>query len=590
MREGTVLRRRDEPAGPAVAREVGVLQADPRLRFAVLAASAVLLLVGLGWLDAVAPDEPRALQVAEEMRSFEHGVKGLVLLHLNGEAYTQKPPLYYWLAVAAGTPTGRVTELAARLPSALAGLVVVWLTMQLGTRLLGRGAGVLGAAMLVTVYSFAHLARRVQFDVVLAAFELAGLTCFWWLDRGLGRERRLQAGLHGALGLAVLTKGPVGFLIPVLGIVAFLVWERRPRDLRRAFPLWGFALSVLPGLVWIATATALAPKGFAAAAVGENLLGRFMASTSHARPFLYYLWTFPLDFLPWTLAWPLVFWIGRRDVFAPGAPDEARRAWRFLLAGIAASLIFFSLSSGKRGLYQVPIFPATALLTADALLRWLTGRARLPRAFTVLAGLVVALLVAAGAGAVAAGLGRPVLVRAARLAEVDRPLLLAFGCGLLGIASAAVAGWVVGVRNRISVLVFPGIVAGTFAAAELAVFLLLMPAIEPGTTLRPTALAAAERTAPGGRIGLLGDSPMIGPLVYYGERRVALLRRPADVERFFAEGGRALVLNRKKLERLTTPVDIVHRTRSGPRELLVVTPRMASDDGARGSGVEPAAH
>jgi len=543
----------------------------------VLAASAVLLLTGLGWLDADAPDEPRALQVAEELRSGEHGAEGLVLLHLNGEVYTQKPPLYYWLAAAAGTPTARVTELAARLPSALAGIFVVWLTLHLGTRLLGSGAGVLGAAILLTVYSFSHLARRVQFDVLLTALELAALTCFWWLDRGLAEPRRLQAGLHAALGLAVLTKGPVGFLIPALGIAAFLIWERRPRDLVRAFPLWGFALSVLPGLLWIGAASALAPSGFAATAVGENVFGRFFAGTSHQRPFFYYLWSFPQEFLPWTLAWPVVYWIGRREIFAPGADDAPRRAWRFLLAGIAVSLLFFSLSGGKRGLYQLPVFPATALLTADALLRWLAGRARVPRPFTVGAGLLIALLLGLGAEGILAGVGRPLFLPEDQLAELDRPLLLAFGCGLVGIASAALAAWILGVRNRISVLAFPGLVAGTLAAVELAVFLLLLPALEPTTTLRPTALAAAEHTPPGGRIGLLGDRSMTGGLVYYGERRVAPLRTPQDVERFFAEGGRALVLKRKKLERLTVPVEVVHRARSGRRELLVVTPRTASD-------------
>jgi 4-amino-4-deoxy-L-arabinose transferase-like glycosyltransferase len=556
------------------------VQAGPRLSFAVLAASAVLLLTGLGWLDADAPDEPRALQIAEEMRSFEHGPAGLVLLHLNGEVYTQKPPLYYWLAAAAGAPAGRVSEFAARLPSALAGLFVVWLTLHLGTRMLGSGTGVLGAAILVTVYSFSHLARRVQFDVLLTAFELSALACFWWLDRGLGRPRLHQAGLHLALGLGVLTKGPVGFLIPVLTIAAFLVWERRPRDLARAFPLWGFVLSLGPGLLWIAVATALAPAGFASTAVGENVFGRFFAGTSHARPFHYYLWSFPQEFLPWTLAWPALLLSGRRQVFAPGADGSAHRAWRFLLAGIAVSLVFFSLSSGKRGLYQLPIFPATALLTADALLVWLAGRARLPRAFTIGAASVIVLLLALGAEAIAAGLGRPFLLPAEQVAELRAPLLLAFGCGLIGVAFAALAAWLLGVRNRVSVLAFPGLVAGTLAAVELAVFLLLYPALEPTTTLRPTALAAAERTLPDGRIGLLGSRSMVGGLAYYGDRRVAELRTPEDVERFFAAGGGALVLKKKKLERLDMPLAIVHRARSGRRELVVVTPATDGSPGA----------
>ena len=555
-----------------------MIQAGPRWRALVLATAAVLLLAGLGGLDADAPDEPRALQIAEELRSGEHGAAGLVLLHLNGEVYTQKPPLYYWLAALAGAPGGHVSELAARLPSALAGLFVVWLTLLLGTRMLGSAAGALGAAILLTAYEFPYLARRVQFDVLLTAFELTALASFWWLDRGIGSRRRHQLVLHLALGLAVLTKGPVGFLIPALTILVFLLWEKRAREIAQAFPLWGLWLSLLPGVLWIAAATALAPDGFAGTAVGENLIGRFFTGSSHARPFWYYVWNFPLHFLPWAFAWPVVWLVARRSVFAPGGDDSAQRAWRFLLAGVATSLVFFSISAGKRNLYLLPVFPATALLSADALLRWLAGRTRVPRVLGGGAAVLLTLLFAIGVEAIAAGLGRPLLVPKERLAELRMSFLLAFGCGLVGVALASLAAGLLWVRNRVPTYGFPGLVAGTVAAVELAFFGLLLPALEPMQTLRATAVAAREHTPPGQRIGLLGSDSMVGGLNYYGERRVTMLA-PEDVERFFAEGGGALVLKGNKLERLSVPVEIVHRAHRGRRELLVVTPRTASDSG-----------
>ena len=554
-----------------------MIQAGPRWRALVLGTAAVLLLSGLGGLDADAPDEPRTLQIAEELRSGEHRLSGLVVLHMNGEVYTQKPPLYYWLAALAGAPAGHVSELAARLPSALAGIFVVWLTLLLGNRMLGSGAGVLGAAILLTAWLFPFLARRVQFDVLLTAFELTALASFWWLDRGIGNPRRHQLVLHLALGLAVLTKGPVGFLIPLLTILAFLVWERRPREIARALPLWGLSLSILPGVLWVAAATALAPEGFAGAAVGQNLFGRFFIGTSHARPLWYYLYNFPLDFLPWTLAWPALWVVARRSVFAPAGDESTQRAWRFLLAGVATNLLFFSLSSGKRGLYLLPVFPATALLSADALQRWLAGRARLPRAFGVGAAVVLALLLAVGVEAIAAGLGHPLLLRREALAELRLPFLVAFGCGLAGVGLAGLAAALLGMRNRAPAYAFPGLVAGVLAAVELAGFTLLLPALEPMQSYRPAALAAREITPPGQRIGLLGSRSLVGGLAYYGERRVTPLETPAEVERFFAAGGRALVLKGKKLDGLPVPVEVVERVHSGRRELLVVTPRTASD-------------
>jgi len=86
----------------------------------LIVGTGLLYLVGLDAIDLWTPDEPRYAAIAEELRSFRHGVRGLVLLHLNDEVYTQKPPLYFWLAALLGAPGGQVDEIAARLPSAMA--------------------------------------------------------------------------------------------------------------------------------------------------------------------------------------------------------------------------------------------------------------------------------------------------------------------------------------------------------------------------------------------------------------------------------------------------------------------------------------
>ncbi len=565
------------------------LPAGPRLRAAVLAAAALLYLLGLGWVDAAAPDEPRYLQVAEEMRSGVHGIEGLVLMHLNGEVYTQKPPLYFWLAAAFGAPFGHVSELAARLPSALAGLLCVLLTLRLGTRLFGSGGGVLGAALLLTVFEFAHLARRVQLDVLLTACELSALAGFWSVDRGLGPRRRGVVILHAAMALGILTKGPVAFLLPLLGIVAFLAWEGRLRDLRRAFPPWGLLISLGPGIAWIAAANALAPAGFADDALGENLIGRFFRGTSHARPFFYYLYHFPIDFLPWTLLWPGVAWVARHRVFGvrTGTGEPRRRAWRLLLSWVGASLVFFSLSSGKRGLYLAPIFPLAALLCADACIRGLSGRTRLPRAAAAVAASFAGLVFLIGVEALAAGTGHP-LAPIARwremVPELDRGFLLAFGSALVGVSCAGAMAWLVFARNRAPVLGYLGVAISTVFGVELAVFTLLYPALDPIRSPRAIAQLAARMTPPGEEIGLVGDRAMAGGLAYYSRRRIRELETPEEIQAFLAAGGHTFVAKRRKLDRVEafTPLAIVGRARTGRREVVVAIP--AGDPSSRPGG------
>lgn len=567
--------------------------ASTGLRVAVLAGAAALLLSGLGNVDAWAPDEPRYLQVAEELRATGGGAWDRLLLRLNGEVYDQKPPLYFWLAALSGAPFGRVTESAARLPSALAGIALVALTLALGTRLFGGRVAVLGAALMLTLAEFARNARRVQLDVLLAAFEAAALMLFWRIDRGIGPRRAQLALLHAALGLAVLTKGPVGFLVPVLVMAAYLAWERRLRELPRWLPAWGLLLSVGPALAWLAAASALAPSGFADDVLGPNLVGRFFSGTSHARPFYYFGPTYIYDCLPWTLLWPVVFLAGRR-LFAtpPGAAagdGERRRAWRFLLAWVGASLLFFSLSSGKRGIYLLPTYPAMALLCADAVVSFLAGRTRVPWGLAAAGASLAAFFALLGVEVVlAAATGEPPLLSAFAPAElqkqvgdwlgvVERPLLLAFGCGLVGLTLLACVAWVVLRRHRTAPLLHVVVAVVAVAGIELAAFLLLFPAANALRSPHPIARAAAQVTPVGRPIGLVGDRAMLGGLAYYGERPVESLLDEQSLTDFVRDGDATLVVKTRKLYRITNivPVEVLARARTGRRELLVVRPSAA---------------
>jgi 4-amino-4-deoxy-L-arabinose transferase-like glycosyltransferase len=334
-------------------------------REALLAvAAALVLFVGLGATGLSEPDEPRHGPIAEEMRQLRHGPAQLVVPRLNDEVYTQKPPLYYWLAALAGVPAGRVTEAAARLPSALAGLGTVLVAARLGASTFGAGAGLAAGAVLLTLPSFVDDARCARPDALLAFFVTLALAFAWRLDAGPGDPRRARVGLHGAVGLGMLAKGPVALLLPALGVLAWLAWERRLRDARRFVSAPALALSLGPIALWLAAAVALAPPGYLEAAVGENVFARFFSGTDHEQSIFYHLRSLPLTYLPWTLAWPLAF-LAARAALAPGAKPERARATRFLAAFVGAGVAFFSLSAGKRDVYLLPLYPALAVLVGE---------------------------------------------------------------------------------------------------------------------------------------------------------------------------------------------------------------------------------
>jgi hypothetical protein len=422
----------------------------------------------------------------------------------------------------------------------------------------------------------------VQLDPLLALLETLALAAFWRVDRGIGRRAANVAAFHLALGLAVLTKGPVGFLVPALIVVAYLAWEGRLRALTRAFPWWGFALSVAPGVAWIAAASALAPPGFADAALRENLLGRFFEGTAHVQRVTYYLVQLPLDFLPWTLLFPVAALGAWRTLRDPATTPEAQRAWRFLVAWVAASVVFFSFSAGKRGLYLLPAFPAVALLCAGGLERWLAARARAPKRLALFAFTVGALFALVGALALQLGSGAPLpalfdndwlgrWLRPSDLGDIDLAGLRSFGLTLFGAIVAAAVAWVALARSRSSALRFVFVPIGLAYAALFAAFAQLFPAIDGMRSVRPIALAASAHTPAGESIGLYDEHNLVGGLAYYAEDPVRELATPADVEAFFRDGGRIVVARERKLA--GKPLgQVVERFRSGERQVVLIAP------------------
>jgi 4-amino-4-deoxy-L-arabinose transferase-like glycosyltransferase len=439
--------------------------------------------------------------------------------------------------------------------------------------------------VLLTVFRFGHLARRVQLDVLLTGLELGALLLFWTLDRSPRRDPRRVAGFHACLGLALLTKGPVG-LLPLAVAGAFLVWEGRGRTLSRALPAWGWLLTLGPVLAWLGAALALAPPGFFQEAVVENLVGRFFEGTSHARPFTYYLVQLPLDFLPWTLLWPAVFIEARRLFRAPPGPavEAERRTWRFLLAWVGVFFVFFSLSAGKRGLYLLPAFPALALLVGRALDLVLARRVTWPAGLRVALGAVAAVVGCAGlAIALAGGLESPAapgfaLPPAVGWAAAGAMVLAA------GLALRAPGRTTPAVRHTLATVVGLG-------ALEAVVLTVAYPAFDPEKSPRPVAQAAVDATPGDGAIGVFDHRAMLGGLAYYSGRRVVALPDAGAVARFWSDGGGAVVVRRTRLERLAGagPRREVATVRSGRRAVAVVVPGEALPARATRSSSDSAA-
>ncbi len=543
---------------------------DRRGRIALFAVAAFFLLGGIADTDLWAPDEPRFGAVVQEMQRLERGVLDLVVLRLSGEVYTQKPPLFYWIAAAIGTLSGEVSEVSVRLPSALAGIGCIALCLALGRRLFGDPqVGLLAGAILLSVHQFGHLARRAQLDVILTLFVGLAVLAYWQLQSSAPRDRRWLFVLHISLGLGLLTKGPVA-LLPILIIAIHLVWEGRLASFRGCFPIWGILVMLGPVLIWVSLATLLAPAGFFQTAVIDNVWGRFANGTAHIRPVYYYLYHFPIEFMPWTLMWPAAALFTHRTLKDPSpeaSGHDARPALRLLLVWIATYFIVFTISSGKRGLYLLPCFPAVAVLCGAALHQGLTQRTSLPR--PVAAALMLSSLAAGGFGAWLFASGG---LELSHFPGFALPPL--FGGLLLATLIICSFSYLVLGRMEASLRLRCAVIIATVLTIEALVFRIAYPAFNLEKSPRPIAEAAREITPAGQRIGVFDQRDLIGGIVFYAGRRVTELRSPDDVHAFFDAGGRSMIVRAEKLNRTgrADRLHVHHSTRSGNRRLLLLTP------------------
>jgi 4-amino-4-deoxy-L-arabinose transferase-like glycosyltransferase len=324
----------------------------------LLAAGLVLFFWRLGSHDLWPPDEPRFALVAKEM--WTRG--DYAVLSLDDHLYTDKPPLFFWAINGFGRILGGIDEWAARLPSAVATILALFLIERLGAWLYDRRTGLLAALVFATSLQILERGRWASIDMTLNLFVLSAILLLW---RGRSRrtgERWLIMFAWIMMGLATLAKGPVGLVLPLLAVLPWALIERDFRFARRVFSPAGIALYLLVTLSWFGLFAHRLGLEYALWVLMHQNVERYVGAWNSTHPVWYYLWRFPIGFFPWIVFFP---W----GVAHALSREERRRrsAALFLLTWIAAILLFFSFSTGKRGVYIIPLYPAAAILVARLL-------------------------------------------------------------------------------------------------------------------------------------------------------------------------------------------------------------------------------
>ncbi len=345
----------------------------------------------------------RTMEGREALVTQEMVRSGNFILPLrNGETIPSKPPLLHWFGAAVSTLSGGVSIWSVRFPNAFFSALSVALTCLLGCRLSGRTVGVLAALLLFTIPCFLEMSREAWVDPVLSFFVLAAIASFAVMYEDEEWRGWRSFAFYLSLAGATLSKGPVGYILPLLVIVAYLAVQQQLSRLWSLFSLPGVLLAIGLPLAWYLLAFAQEGWPFVQKQVLQENLVRFTAGSGKRIPSSVF---FILPFLGEGFPWSFLFCIGLWN-FSRHAP--VREKGVLPLLWWATIFIFFSVSSGKRNVYLLPTYPAAALFAAEWGWPWVAAQERpLPPWLRTVLRLVA--LVSAGAilaGVISALCGR----------------------------------------------------------------------------------------------------------------------------------------------------------------------------------------
>jgi 4-amino-4-deoxy-L-arabinose transferase-like glycosyltransferase len=326
----------------------------------------VLLLLA-AWRPLALPDEGRYGEIGRWML-----VSGDWLTpRLNGIPFFHKPPLLHWLEAIAMSLFG-VHAWAVRLVPALhADLMLTALYLAArhigGERLAQRATLMLGTSL-----SFLIGGQYINHDMLVACW--IGVAIWSFAASFMQGERpdvRLALIGFAACALGVLSKGMIGFALPGLVLLIWLIWTRQLRKIARLPWLRGLALFGVLALPWFVLVHQQFPE-MLNYMFGTQQVSRFTGTTfNNTRAWWFYLACLLLLMFPWIL-------FVRPTRFAT---LEARdKAWLALLwIWVVAIVVFFSIPASKIIGYVLPVMPALALLAAIGYGEWMQNKDHISR-------------------------------------------------------------------------------------------------------------------------------------------------------------------------------------------------------------------
>lgn len=303
-----------------------------------------------------------------------------------GHFWYDKPVFFYWQIASAFKLFG-FHEFAARFWPALMGVFSLLLMFWFGRKLFpNQSVGITGALILGTSFEFWMIAKFIITDMTLFFFFNGALACFLLAYRGGSREKNYYYLFYIFCGLATLTKGPIGFLLPGLIVLLFLCWTRNGSELKQMKIIPGILLFLVVTIPWYLGMYLQHGRAFILNFFGvHNYLRATVSEHPKDNVFYYYFLILLVGFFPWIAFLPQTI----KNLWPKGKGlHQADSDMKFLIAWIVVVFMFFEFMATKYPTYTFAVLFPLSLLTA----RFFEARREIPAKKLIWSGLVIFLL------------------------------------------------------------------------------------------------------------------------------------------------------------------------------------------------------
>ena len=313
-----------------------------------------LLLLGNGSIPMTDPVESNyTLTAAEMLASGDY-----ISPRIYGNYWFDKPVFFYWELIAAFSAFG-INDFAARFFPVVFGVLGLFLTYFFAKRIYDEKTGFWSAMILGTCFEYWIFSKTVITDSTLFFF-FDGVLVFFYLAY-TGQNKNLYYLCYVFSGLAVLTKGPIGILLPGLIVTIFILIRRDLAEVKNMKPL-GFILFVVIAGSWYYLMYRLHGQQFIDMFLGVH---NYLRATVSEHPmwdvWWYYTVIFFLGFMPWSFITlpPILCRIIRERRF-----PELDANKLFLLVWALTINIFYQNMATKYTTYTMPGLMPIAILAA----------------------------------------------------------------------------------------------------------------------------------------------------------------------------------------------------------------------------------